>query len=382
MKYTIFAAIIGLASATSYAAPDAKTCDCYFKYRECQGGPDANQSFCASQFAGCANYNPFTGEEQAPYFANLQANCKAATTSAPDGYPTAPPTYGASSSAPAPTYPAGKPDAKTCECYAKLGQCQTGPNANQSFCSSQFASCAGYNPYIVDTAATTAYFDNLDKNCPAGSPTTPSSAPKPSGTPAGPTGKPDAKVCACYDQANKCRVGPQANQSFCSSQFASCAGYNPYIVDTAATTAYFDNLDKNCPAGGPTTPSSAPKPSGTPAGPTGKPDAKVCACYDQANKCRVGPQANQSFCSSQFASCAGYNPYIVDTAATTAYFDNLDKNCPTGGAPSGTSPAGTKPVAYPTASNNHTITTYTGAASHTRVGAGALAAGMAAMLVL
>lgn len=86
-----------------------------------------------------ADYNPFTGEEAAPYFANLQANCKA-TTSAPGGYPTAPPTYGASSSAPAPTYPAGKPDAKTCECYAKLGQCQTGPNANQATCAAEFAS--------------------------------------------------------------------------------------------------------------------------------------------------------------------------------------------------------------------------------------------------
>ncbi|GIZ41275.1 hypothetical protein CKM354_000458700 [Cercospora kikuchii] len=371
MKYTIFAAIIGLASAASYGAPDAKTCDCYFKYRECQGGPDANQSFCASQFAGCANYNPFTGEEAAPYFANLQANCKA-TTSAPGGYPTAPPTYGASSSAPAPTYPAGKPDAKTCECYAKLGQCQTGPNANQATCAAEFASCANYNPYTGDSA--TAYFDNLKKNCPT------SSAPAPSSTPTAP-GKPDAKTCECYAKLGQCQTAPNANQATCAAEFASCSGNNPYTGDDRAT-AYFDNLKKNCPAGGPTTPSSAPKPSGTPTGPTGKPDAKVCACYDQANKCRVGPQANQSFCSSQFASCAGYNPYTGDTAATTAYFDNLAKNCPTGGAPSGTSPAGTKPVAYPTATNNHTITTYTGAASHARVGAGALAAGMAAMLVL
>lgn len=52
MKYTIFAAIIGLASATSYAAPDAKTCDCYFKYRECQSGPSANQATCGAEFAG------------------------------------------------------------------------------------------------------------------------------------------------------------------------------------------------------------------------------------------------------------------------------------------------------------------------------------------
>ncbi|RDW65541.1 hypothetical protein BP5796_10233 [Coleophoma crateriformis] len=33
-------------------------------------------------------------------------------------------------------------------------------------------------------------------------------------------------------------------------------------------------------------------------------------CNDQANACRTAPEANQAFCSAQYAACLGYNPYV------------------------------------------------------------------------
>ncbi|RDW59837.1 hypothetical protein BP6252_12924 [Coleophoma cylindrospora] len=39
------------------------------------------------------------------------------------------------------------------------------------------------------------------------------------------------------------------------------------------------------------------------------------SCDDQANACRTAPQANQAYCSAEYAACLGYNPYGTAPAA-------------------------------------------------------------------
>lgn len=171
-----------LAAPTTYAAPaddgtkpSDKVCSAYRAYRTCQGGPDANQSFCASQFAGASGVQPYEGSGKttsvAPdvYFANLQKNCPAAQ--------------------PTPGDDGTKPSDKVCQAYVQLRNCQGQPSANQAFCASQFAGAAQVQPYEgsgkTTSVAPDVYFANLQKNCPAAQPKpTSSAAPAPSKTPA------------------------------------------------------------------------------------------------------------------------------------------------------------------------------------------------------
>ncbi|KAM3424335.1 hypothetical protein BST61_g11128 [Cercospora zeina] len=358
--------------------PDSKTCDCYNKLGQCQNGPNANQAQCSSDFASCSGMNPYTtGFDITGFFNNLKNNCP---TSSNGPVVSATPTAGATG---------GKPDAKICDCYNQLGQCQNAPNANQAQCSSDFASCSGMNPYTTGYDIT-GFFNNLKNNCP-----TSSNGPVVSATPtAGATGgKPDAKICDCYNKLGQCQNAPNANQAQCSSDFASCSGMNPYTTGFDIT-GFFNNLKNNCPAGGAPGPSSqnGPAASASPVpSPSGPIDSKTCACYAQDTTCRNAPNANQAQCSADFASCSGYNPFSQDTATVQAYFANLDKACSqTGGASSATGGAGSSGAGYlphtmyPVNGNetgNRTVI-YTGAANHVHIGASALVAGMAAMLVL
>ncbi|KAF2217245.1 hypothetical protein CERZMDRAFT_116288 [Cercospora zeae-maydis SCOH1-5] len=362
--------------------PDTKTCDCYSKLTQCQNAPNANMAQCSADFASCSGTNPYTGstDQVQAYFDNLKSCCTPTSSNGP-----------VVSSTPVSGATGGKPDTKICACYSTLGQCQNAPNANMAQCSADFASCSGMNPYTSNDV--TGFFNNLKQSCPPSS-----NGPVPSSTPtAGAAGgKPDTKACGCYAQLTQCQNAPNANMAQCSADYASCSGYNPYTQDTATVQAYFANMAKTCPAGGasgngpaPTAGSygNGPAPSVVPSsGATG--NDKTCGCYAQLTQCQNAPNANMAQCSADYASCSGYNPYTQDTATVQAYFANMAKTCPAGGASSGnggSANGGTPATLYPlppSATSNRTIATYTGAASHARVGAGALAAGMAAMLVL
>ncbi|RFU72164.1 hypothetical protein TARUN_10101, partial [Trichoderma arundinaceum] len=100
------------------------------------------------------------------------------------------------------------PDKCAAECTAAHDKCVTKPNANMAECASEYAGCLGYNPYEHGFVTPTA--------C--------------SKTAAPTKTAPPQDECAkrCYDEYNKCRSAPGANQSFCASKYAECLGYNPF----------------------------------------------------------------------------------------------------------------------------------------------------------
>ncbi|KAL5317873.1 hypothetical protein ACEPPN_014973 [Leptodophora sp. 'Broadleaf-Isolate-01'] len=104
------------------------------------------------------------------------------------------------------------------------------------------------------------------------------------------------KRAECQEQANACRIAPNANQSFCSAQLSACLGYNPYANITATTTSS----------------SYVPKES----------------CQAVADKCRTKPNANQATCSAELAACLGYNPYDHKSVWTTETVTRFTTYCP------------------------------------------------------
>ncbi|KAK4552503.1 hypothetical protein LTR86_010347 [Recurvomyces mirabilis] len=99
----------------------------------------------------------------------------------------------------------------------------------------------------------------------AGAFITPSGQPTPtSPTPTSPsTTSPTPTPTDCISQETSCRTAPNANQSFCSAQAASCQA----------------------------------------------------TCSTNFNACSTAPNANHAYCASQYAACLGYNPFT--TASTT-----------------------------------------------------------------
>ncbi|GAB0137838.1 hypothetical protein EsDP_00006091 [Epichloe bromicola] len=198
-------------------------------------------------------------------------------------------------------------------CNAAMNSCRTQSGANQSYCSSQYASCLGYNPY---------------QN---GGFVTPTACASGGGGPAGPAatmpgGQPDECARKCTDAYNGCRTQPGANQATCRASFATCLGYNP-PNDTPASCQ-----GQGSGSGISASPSSMPTTTGAAA--VGQEDC-VARCNAAMDSCRIQPNSNQSYCSSQYASCLGYNPYqnggfVTPTACS--------------GSASGVAPTGTVPV--------------------------------------
>ena len=113
----------------------------------------------------------------------------------------------------------------------------------------------------------------------------------------------DACVAKCVADKNACQAAPDRNNAACAARFAGCLGYNPYGTGPNAT--YVEPTA--CSAGATGSATAVPTPTG---------DACVAKCQAAADACRVAPQANQSFCSAQFANCLGYNPYGVGPTAS------------------------------------------------------------------
>lgn len=209
-------------------------------------------------------------------------------------------------------------DAHACarRCTDALNGCRSQPGANQATCQTEYASCLGYNPGTGVTA--TACANNGGGGSPAGS-----AANQPGG------GQPDECAKKCTDAYNGCRTQSGANQATCRASFASCLGYNP--PDDTPTSCQGQGQGQ----GGSAWTSSQPAtPTAAGAGAVGQEDC-LARCNAAMDSCRTQPNANQSFCSSQYASCLGYNPYqnggfVTPTACS--------------GSASGVAPTGTVPV--------------------------------------
>ncbi|PFH60736.1 hypothetical protein XA68_10444 [Ophiocordyceps unilateralis] len=172
---------------------------CIESYNSCQSKSGANMAQCASEYASCLGYNPFSGNTYTTPTACSQG--MAPTPYPPKPYPTPssesypspypnPSPY--SKPAPYPT-PAGNQDcAKSCE--EKFYACRNRYGTNIATCSSEKAACMA--------------------SC--GQSRAP--APPPYPTPAG------KKDCAqtCEEKFNGCRNKYGANISTCSSEKAAC----------------------------------------------------------------------------------------------------------------------------------------------------------------
>ncbi|KAH7050021.1 hypothetical protein B0J12DRAFT_740303 [Macrophomina phaseolina] len=112
----------------------------------------------------------------------------------------------------------------------------------------------------------------------------------------------EAMARGCCEEANSaCRVGPDANMSYCSSQNSICYAKNgipdPYGINTQPQPTEKPDFEscynsmKDCPS----VSSSAC-------------EAMARGCCEEADSaCRVGPDANMSYCSSQKSTCYSKN---------------------------------------------------------------------------
>ncbi|RDA92343.1 hypothetical protein CP533_4416 [Ophiocordyceps camponoti-saundersi (nom. inval.)] len=220
---------------------------CTESYDACRGKPGANMSLCASEYASCLGFNPFTDSYAAP--------TACAQSSAPAPYSTP---YSAPYSTPAVelTCP------ETCE--EKFNTCRGQPGAYLDECVEDKNACHSACGY---------------------SPSSSSYAPPPPPPSPTPIVKPDCGK-TCEEKFDACRNKPGANISTCSSEKALChatCGHAP--VPTPTPT--------------PTTPVSTPTsyPTFVP-----KPDCGK-KCEDKFNACRGKPGANISTCASEKAAC-------------------------------------------------------------------------------
>lgn len=157
-----------VASATASASAE----DCYARYNTCRGAPDANFSYCASQYAQCLGYNPFNNDGTNTVTPKVSVSSVVASS-----------TVTASSASPS----------STGGCQQQYDTCRTtrvnGLSANQAYCASKNAECEGNCQTQYDTCRTT-------------------------------------------------RVnGLSANQAACAAQYAGCLGRNPFTTSAATSTA-------------------------------------------------------------------------------------------------------------------------------------------------
>ncbi|OAQ60469.1 hypothetical protein VFPPC_06607 [Pochonia chlamydosporia 170] len=238
------AALLGTAIAANTPEQCAEKCNA--QWYKCKTAPNANQSFCGSQYAGCLGYNPFK-----------------------NGYevPTACSTKIAERAAPAPTQ-----DACAKKCTSEYDACRTKPGANMSLCATNYSECLGFipfpngsgEPYVTPTA------------CSKSAPST--------------TKAPSQCAEKCLNEFYACKTKPNSNQSYCASMIAECLGYNPF---------------KN---GGLETPTTCAGDSKATSTSTAQ-DECAEKCVSQFYTCKTKPNANQSFCAVQIIECVGYNSF-------------------------------------------------------------------------
>lgn len=93
---------------------------CQQMYNDCRAAQDADMAYCASQYAACLGYNPFTSAASSP-----TDGCGIATSR--------------------PSHrPHHRPHPSTCR--DKYNRCLNSPDANLAYCSSRYVACLGYDP--------------------------------------------------------------------------------------------------------------------------------------------------------------------------------------------------------------------------------------------
>ncbi|KAF5000244.1 hypothetical protein FGRMN_1876 [Fusarium graminum] len=219
-----------VATGTGYAAPPKPThaadCAemCADKYDDCRVAPGANMAYCAAQYAGCLNYNPWeSGKFVTP------KSCHA-------GKPPAPP-------------------AMTTEVVTKV----------TTFCPEKTTLTYG-NQTIPVTKPGTVTVTGIHHV------TTVPVMPTGYAPPAQPSSPAESKGCAekCSDAYSKCRTAPDANMSFCAASYAECLGYSPFNGEGSLVTPTACSVAPAGPTG--TAPAVVPtKPAGH--GPGGAPPA-------------------------------------------------------------------------------------------------------------
>ena len=268
-KLILLGSLAGLALAEDHLQDDcAKACsNALFA---CKSKPDANQSSCVSTFNTCVGFEAI-GNGKADYY---PATCKK------DG--------ASSSTAQASATPTAHPQDDCAKaCSNALFDCKSKPDANQAYCVGTFNTCVGY------MAIGNGQADYYPEHCKKGSASATSTAT------ATPTAHPqDECAKACSTALFECKSKPDANQAYCVSTFNNCVGYMA-IGDGKA-----DYYPEHCQKGSTTMTTMTATPSTTAVG--HQQDACAKACSDQLFACKGKPDANQSFCVSQFDTCVGY----------------------------------------------------------------------------
>ncbi|KAK5990467.1 hypothetical protein PT974_08735 [Cladobotryum mycophilum] len=217
MKYAFaLVALAGSVLATEpTATPDACAAACNSAYYKCSTAPNANHSFCGSEYRGCLGYNPFEGGNTAePTTCASKTGTATGTTAIETATATGTVTGTVTGTAVATS--TSTPDACAAACNSAYYKCSSAPGANHSFCASEYAGCLGYSPFgngewVEPTTCATATV----------APTATATA----------TAVPNACAAACNEAYYECSTAPNANHSYCGSQYAGCLGYNPFEGD-------------------------------------------------------------------------------------------------------------------------------------------------------
>lgn len=105
-------------TATATAAACADLCN--QEHNACVADPDSNKSLCASNYAQCLGYSPYT---------------------------TSGPVITATACSYTSTTPAATPTSVISPCYVTYAACLAEQGSNKSLCASNYAGCLGYNPF-------------------------------------------------------------------------------------------------------------------------------------------------------------------------------------------------------------------------------------------
>ncbi|KAI5362454.1 hypothetical protein Slin15195_G061110 [Septoria linicola] len=285
------------------AGGDACATACVTAYRACQGGPDANQSFCASQLASCVGYVPF---DNSGSFVTPTA-CSATATATL--YSSAAPTHGAGG------------DSCATACVTAYRACQGGPDANQSFCASQLASCVGYVPFDNSGSFVTP------TACSATATATPYSS-------AAPTYGAGGDSCAsdCVTKFRTCQSDLSNTRAQCASDLSTCVGYIPF--DNSGSFVTPTACSKTATA----TPYSSAAPTYGAGG-----DSCASDCVTKFRTCQSDLSNTRAQCASDLSTCVGYIPFdnsgsfvtptaCSKTASATATTTQSGSAAPTYGA--------------------------------------------------
>lgn len=318
----------------AYCASQFSACEskCSASYDTCRTAPDANMAYCASQYAGCLGYNFLTASASASPAPTASTSSSVLPIST--GCQTQ---QNACRTAPSANQAYCSSQAAACQgvCSSNYNTCRTAPNANQAYCASQYAGCLGYNPFAASTSTSrgSAATTSTSTSAPAsgsGNCLTQENICRtaPNANQAYCSSQAAACKNACENSWEACKSGPNPNQSFCGSQYAVCLGYNPFAASATAT-----------PTSGSATVTVTSTSTSTSATPSNNcqsqenacrtgPNANQSYCSSQAaacenacenswEACKSAPDPNQSFCGSQYAVCLGYNPFSSTTASAT-----------------------------------------------------------------